>query len=342
MKMRVGVVGCGAVAERYHLPALLGSSDVTVVAMVDANIDRARALAGRVNAPVATSDYMDLPGNIDLAVVAVPNAFHERVSVDLLSAGVHVLVEKPMARTAIECDRIIAAAAHSGAVIAVGHDFRHFPVARFARDLFAADVLGAVRRVDVRQGTGGRWPYASSAALSPEAGGGVLIDFGVHILDLLLWWLGDLRPVACRHDAAGGIETECELELELTGGAPVHIELSRARQLRDTFIIEGQRATLEIGVFEPAIVRLSLSSDTPALTGALPDPEFDQAPLLTVFGRQLADVVAAIRDHREPVAGAHEGRRVVALIEACYALHQPLRLPWDYPEVYASIGRTGP
>ena len=171
-KLRVGVVGCGAVTERYHVPALLGSPDITVVAMVDTAIDRARALAARVSASLALSNYAELPGKIDLAIVAVPNALHERVAVDLLHAGVHVLVEKPMARTAAECDRMLVAAAQAGAVIAVGHDFRHFPVARFARDLFAADLLGAIRRVDVRQGTGGRWPYASSAALLPEAGGG--------------------------------------------------------------------------------------------------------------------------------------------------------------------------
>ena len=341
-KIRIGVVGCGAVTERYHLPALLASAEVAVVALVDPLDDRARTIAMRAGAPLVLSSHLELPGMVDLAIVATPNAYHERVAVDLLDAGVHVLVEKPMARTAAECDRMLGAAARTDTLLAVGHDFRHFPVARFARDLFAAGLLGTIRRVDVQQSAGGRWPYASTAALSPEAGGGVLIDFGVHILDLILWWLGDLRPLACRHDAVGGIETECELDLELLGEIPVHIELSRTRALRDTIIVEGQLGTIELGVFEPALVRLSLPVGGIELTGCAADPEFDRAPLTTVFGRQLSDVVGALRERREPLVGGPEGRRVVALVEDCYALQQPLRFPWDYPEVYSSTGRTGP
>lgn len=340
-KIRIGIVGCGAVTERYHLPALLASGNVTVAALVDPNIERARAIAARIGSRLVLSSHLELPGKVDLVIVAAPNAHHEHITVDLLNAGVHVLVEKPMARTAAECDRMLAAAARTGTLLAVGHDFRHFPIARFARDMFAADLLGTIQGVDVRQSASGRWPYASSAALSPQAGGGVLIDFGVHILDLLLWWLGDLRPVACRHDGAGGIETECELALELAGGAPVHIELSRTRVLRDTIIVQGQRGTVEIGVFEPALVRLSLTGGA-QVAGRPVDPEFERAPLESVFGRQLSDVLAALRERRQPLVGGQEGRRVVALVQACYALQQPLRLPWDYPEVYAAIGRTGP
>jgi predicted dehydrogenase len=341
-KVRVGVVGCGAVTERYHLPALLACSAVNLVAMVDTSIERAQLLAARVGAPLVLSEYASLPGKIDLAIVAVPNALHEKVAVSLLQAGVHVLVEKPMARTSIECDRMLVAAAHSRAVLAIGHDFRHFPVARFTKEFFAADLLGTIQRVNVQQSTGIRWPYASGAALLPEAGGGVLIDFGVHLLDLLLWWLGDLRPVACRHNAAGGVETECELELVLLSGAPVHFELSRTRRLRNTIIIEGEHGTLEVGVFDPTVLNLSLSGQSATLSGALQDPEFQQSPLRTVFGRQLADTVAAVQGRNEPLVGGGEGRRVVKLVEDCYALHQPLRFTWDYPEAYISIGRTGP
>ena len=341
-RIRVGIVGCGAVAERYHLPALLASKDVYVAAMVDTAIERARALAAQAGAPLALSNFAELAGSVDLALVAVPNAFHEQVVVNLLNAGVHVLVEKPMARTTAECDRMLLAAAETGAVLAVGHDFRHFPVARFAKDLLATNLLGTVQGVDVQQSTGIRWPYASTAALSPEAGGGVLIDFGVHLLDLLLWWLGDLRPSACRHNAAGGVETECEVELQLVGGAPVHFELSRTRRLRNTIIIEGDRGTLEVGVFDPTVLRLSLAKCTPTLSGALLDPEFDQFPIRTVFSRQLADTIGAIRGGNKPLVGGDDGRRVVKLVEDLYALQEPLRFSWDYPEVYASIGRAGP
>jgi predicted dehydrogenase len=337
-KLRVGVVGCGAVAERYHLPALLASPDVEVVGFADPDLARARALAaGRPGVRAATS-HRELLEDIDLAVVAVPNAWHERVTVELLQAGVHTLVEKPMARSVAECDRMMAAAAGT-TVLAVGHDFRHFPVAAYARELLASRLLGEIRRIEVLQSAGGRWPYSSTAALFPSAGGGVLLDFGIHVLDLLLWWVGALHPRIYRDDAAGGIETECELELELPSGVPVHVELSRTRLLRDTIVIECERGSAEIGVFEPACVRLSLQGTRQRLAGSVPDPAFDHAPLLTVFARQLADFVQAVRGGRSPLVNGAEGRRAVALVEACYAERQPLVHPWDFPQAYEDVGR---
>src|SRR5512147_2701092 len=144
--MRVALVGCGAVAERYHLPALLASPAVDLVACVDPALDRARFIAGQIGARHVYASHLELPGVVDAAVVAVPNEFHASVAIDLLNAGVHVLVEKPMARTVAECDRMIAAAASMRAVLAVGHDFRHFPIARFARGCFDSGLLGAVNR----------------------------------------------------------------------------------------------------------------------------------------------------------------------------------------------------
>ncbi|MGI3785725.1 MAG: Gfo/Idh/MocA family protein [Janthinobacterium lividum] len=339
--LRVGVVGCGAVAERYHLPALLASDDVDVVACVDPAIERARTLATRVGAREAFSDHRELVNRVDLAVVAVPNAFHAAVAVDLLQAGVNVLVEKPMARSVEECDQMLASAAGSGAVLAVGHDFRHYPVARFARGLLAGGLLGPVLDVEVQQSAGAGWPAVSTAILSAAAGGGVLIDFGVHVLDLLRWWVGDMSVVSYRDDARGGVEAECAAELVLASGAPVRLELSRTRTLRDTAVITCERGSVELGVFDPAVVRITVPGAGPALLGEVADQAFDRAPGREVFARQLADVVAAVRGEGEPLVGGRDGRAVVALVEACYAHREPLRLPWDYPEAYASSSAAG-
>lgn len=329
-RLRVGVVGCGAVTELYHLPALLDADDVVLTAFVDPDLARARRLAERAPGAEALTGGDDLAGRVDAVLLATPNALHARLGVPLLEAGVHVLVEKPMARTAAECDALLAAADAGGAVLAVGHDFRHFPVAQLAHGLLSAGALGAVRRVDVRQSAGGRWPYASPAALSPESGGGVLLDFGVHLLDLLLWWLGDLEAVAARDDARGGIETECELQLRLGNGAPVLVELSRSRDLRDTVVVECDAGTVEIGVFEPAVVRITPPGG-PALEGAVPDAAFSAAPLRTVFGRQLAAFARAVRGEPSSVVTGSEGRRVVALAEECYRIRTLWRMPWDHP-----------
>jgi predicted dehydrogenase len=338
--VRLGVVGCGAVTELYHLPALLAASDVVVAAFVDPNLDRARTLASRVADAVALASHTELTGMVDAVLLAAPNSLHASLGAPLLADGVHLLVEKPMARTVAECDQLIEAAASGSAVLAVGHDFRHFPMAHYARNLFASGLLGEVQRVDVRQSAGGRWPYASAAALSPEAGGGVILDFGVHVLDLLLWWLGDMRVIAARDDSRGGIETEAELTFELTNGAPVVLELSRSRNLRDTVVIECERGDVELGVFEPAVIRLTPRNSQVTAEGSVPDHSFAAAPMPTVFGRQLAAFVSTIRGQPAPIVTGEEGRRVVSLVEACYGVRQTWRMPWDYPEAYQTIGKA--
>lgn len=337
--LRVALVGCGAVAEYYHLPALLACPDVEVVALVDPSVERARALAQRANAPYTFSNHGELVGRVDLAVVAVPNALHEAVAYDLLAAGVHVLVEKPMGRTTAECDRMIAAAAARRVVLAVGHDFRFFPIARFAKDWFAAAPLGPIRRVDVRQSAGNRWPSVLPDVLSRNAGGGALITFGIHLVDLLCWWLGELRVVAYRDDAMGGVEAEAECEFALADGAPVLLELSWLREMRDTAIVECARGTVEIGIHEPAVIRVSVG-DASTLVGNVPDQTFERAPLRTVFRRQLEDVVTAIRGAGAPLIGGLDGRRAVGIVEACYAMRQPLTRPWNYPQAYSVTRRT--
>jgi len=333
--LRLAVVGCGAVTERYHLPAIAASSDVAVAAFVDPVVDRARSFASRWSGGRALSDYREVADLADLAIVAAPNHWHEPIAVDLLRRGIHVLVEKPMARTRAECDRMIDAAAEGGAVLAVGQDFRHFPIARYAHDFLAAGLLGDIRSVDVRQSAGTRWPSVSPDALAADSGGGVLMSFGVHTLDLLLWWLGNLQPLAYRDDACGGVEAECVIELTLDNDAPAHVEMSRSRSMRDTTIVTGDRGTIEIGIHEPALIRLTVGSDCRELSGVVEDVEFERAPLRAVFTRQLRDFVDAVNGGRQPFVGGSDGRRVVSLIESCYAIREPLRQPWDYPEAYA-------
>ncbi|MBA3844176.1 MAG: Gfo/Idh/MocA family oxidoreductase [Actinobacteria bacterium] len=338
--LRLGIVGCGAVTELYHLPAIAASGDVELVALADPATDRATSL-GRANGnPRVYADHRELVGVVDVAIVAAPNRLHAPIACDLAAAGVHVLVEKPLARTAAECDVIAAAARSAGVVIAVGHDFRHFPVASVARELFSGGLLGEIQSAELLQSAAGRWPYASAYVYSrEESGGGVLIDFGVHMLDLLGWWLGELTARAYADDTVAGVETECELSLETTSGAPVGVQLTRLRPMRDTTIVRCEHATVEIGIFEPAVIRITLPGGG-TLAGGVPDTLFDAAPLRTVFGRQLADFARAVRSGGEPLVPVSEGRRVVELVERCYGLRTPLRRAWDWPEAYSGLEET--
>lgn len=330
-KVRLAVVGCGAVATIHHLPAIVASERAEATVLVDADLGRAQALAARFGVPEAATDYRAVLDRVDAAVIALPNSLHAPVAIDLLRRGVPVLVEKPMAMNGREADEMIAAAEASGAVLAVGLDFRFFDSSLFVRNLLADGLLGEIRRFEMRQGVIPRWPFATDFLLKKEtAGGGVLADFGVHVLDLLLWWLGDWQEIEYFDDAMGGLESDCEMRLTMRSGATGFVEISRTRNLRNTCVFEGERATLEVGIWDPdPEVRLLIADRAVSLAGHARRPGGAGINFTDVFLRQLDDFAGAIRDGREPFVPGREGRRSLDLIDACYARRQPLELPWS-------------
>jgi predicted dehydrogenase len=331
--IRVAVVGCGAMASILHVPVLSGRADCSVVALVDPDLPRARRLADRHGVPTALPDHRRLPEvGVDAAVVTTPNHLHAPVATDLLEAGVDVLVEKPMAVTSEGCDAMLAAAGASGAVLAVNLSLRHSSPLRAAARLLEAGVIGALTGFTVEHGFEYAWPVTSTSLLHrAEAGGGVLIDLGPHVLDLVLWVLGDALPVAYRDDAAGGVEAECEVDLVLTSGVTGRIELSRTRNLRQSLLVEGERGALEVALFADH-VEVHVGDGVVSGTAALLE---DGGPAAARPAELVAavhdDFFRAVRRRSVPVVPGAEGRRSVALVEECYSHREPLVLPWVAP-----------
>jgi predicted dehydrogenase len=330
-KVRVAVVGCGAVSAIHHLPALAVCEGAAAAVLVDADPRRARDLADRFGVAETAADHRSLAGRVDAAIVALPNSLHAPVAVDLLRQGIHVLVEKPMAMNVRECDEMIAAAEAGGAVLAVGLEFRFFDSSLLVRNLLGEGLLGKIQRFEMHQGVIPRWPFATDFLLRKEtAGGGVMADFGVHVLDLLLWWLGDWAEVEYRDDAQGGIESDCELTLSLRSSVSGTVEVSRTRNLANTCLFVGERASLEVGIWDPdPEIRLLLGDREVVLAGRARRSEGEGVSFQGAFVRQIEDFAAAIREGREPFVPGREGRRSQELVEACYARRKPLELPWD-------------
>src|ERR1043166_6126796 len=332
-KIRLAIVGCGAVARIHHLPVIALSDQADVVVLVDKFLPYARELAEHHHIPVVTDDYREVIGQVDAAIVTLPNYLHAPVTTELLENGIHVLVEKPMAIKAGDCDKMTETARKSGTILAVGLEFRFFELSHFVKQVLEKGLLGDILSFDLRQGLISRWPMVTDYMLRKEqAGGGVLIDFGVHVLDLLLWWLGDYDRLEYYDDALGGVEADCELRLRLQCGASGVVELSRTRYLRNTCIIHGERGTLEVGMWAPdALVHLTTADQQLVLTGQGTQDKTAAKTWRDVFRCQLDDFVEAIRNRGEPFIPGREGKRSVRLIEACYAARQLLKHPWVFP-----------
>jgi predicted dehydrogenase len=192
--VRVAIVGCGRVGwKRAHA---LGTD--TLVAVADVAVERARRLAGAVPGCTAAGDAgaVVARADVDAVVVATPNAALAPVTLAALEHGKPVLVEKPAARSAAELLPVLAARRAAGVPVKVGFNHRFHPAIERAHALVADGAVGPLMLVRARYGHGGRLGYEREWRADPAvAGGGELLDQGVHLLDLARWFLGEFAEV---------------------------------------------------------------------------------------------------------------------------------------------------
>jgi predicted dehydrogenase len=195
-KVRVAIIGCGLIGgKRAKSISALGH---TVVATADAVPERAAALAKGYPNCSATGDWREVVSrsDIDAAVVATINDSLAPITLGAVTAGKHVLVEKPAARSAVELRPVAAAANRAGVAVRVGFNHRFHPALLKARELVDTGAVGPLMFIRGRYGHGGRVGYDREWRADPAlAGGGELLDQGVHLIDLTRWFLGDVARV---------------------------------------------------------------------------------------------------------------------------------------------------
>ena len=199
--IKVGIIGCGGIANSKHMPSLAKVKDCEMVAFCDIIPERAENAAkkfGTADAKAYT-DYKELLADPEIEVIHVctPNRSHSFITVDALHAGKHVMCEKPMAINSVEAKKMIDAAKETGKKLTIGYQ------SRFRED-------SMYMKKESEDGTFGDIYYAKATALRRRAvptwgvflneyeqGGGPLIDIGTHALDLTLWMMNNYKPKYC-------------------------------------------------------------------------------------------------------------------------------------------------
>ncbi len=194
--LRIGICGSGITIK--HIEGYQRLSGVTVEAIAGPDVERCREVAQRFGIPQVFADYKDMLAlGLDAVSIAVPNAYHAPLTLDALAAGCHVLLEKPLAGTLEDAERIVSAAANGDRIVMMAYNRRYLANAVALRQLIDAGTLGEVYYAKAgwtrRAGIPGFGGWFTAKALS---GGGPLIDLGVHMLDLALYMMDFPRPVA--------------------------------------------------------------------------------------------------------------------------------------------------
>ena len=186
-RIRVGIIGCGLIGEKRA--AALGPESV-LTAVCDSSRTRREALSAKTGAAVH-STVEGLIAEVDAVVVATTNDQLASLAIRAVAAGKHVLLEKPAARSARELEPLVASAAEAKVVVHVGYNHRFHQSTRKAREILDSGVTGPVMFVRARYGHGGRIGYDREWRADPDvAGGGELLDQGVHLIDLARWYVG--------------------------------------------------------------------------------------------------------------------------------------------------------
>ncbi len=233
-RVRVGLVGTGAIAQLAHLPVLSRMRDVQLVAVCDNDLAKARALAERFEVADVVTDIEDLLelDIVDAVIVATPNHLHEPHVLSALAAHKHVLCERPLALSARGVERLLAAAERAERCLTVANNHR------FRSDVQALDrflrggELGPV--IGVRAGAYHfSRPDAGWRMRRAESGGGSFFDYGLPLLDLTLWlndFPGVARVSAHLHRVAGAasVEDAMLVQLECANGMSVGLDVSGA------------------------------------------------------------------------------------------------------------------
>jgi len=192
---KIGVIGCGLIGKRRAQVAQAADDDVVLVADID--VERAHTAALAVQAGW-TADWQEVVHHpqIEVVVVSTVNSSLLPLTVAALRAGKHVLCEKPLGRNAGEAQEMVEAARSNNRLLKVGFNHRHHPAVWRAHELAQADAIGPLLYIRAAYGHGGRPGYDQEWRGNPElAGGGELLDQGVHVIDLCRWFLGDLVEV---------------------------------------------------------------------------------------------------------------------------------------------------
>lgn len=199
MSLRIGIVGAGLWTERAHLPAFTRQPDVTVVGVADPDVERARALAHRFGVAHAVKDHRALIDlGLDAVSIVAPDDVHHAVATAALDARLHVLCEKPLARTVPEAADLVARAAAAGVVTKLGFVFRYSPALRRLRALVQDGYVGRVHSVTVYSQNPQFMDPAAAFHWKMDGartGGGVFVEYGSHSLDLARWIGGEIEEV---------------------------------------------------------------------------------------------------------------------------------------------------
>lgn len=345
--VKVGIIGCGGIANGKHLPSLAQVENVQMVAFCDIIAERAEKAAEKYGTPDAKvyTDYKELLKNTDIEVVHVltPNREHADMTVDALYAGKHVMCEKPMAKTAADARRMVAAAKETGKKLTIGYQHRQKAESQYAKAYIDKGALGEIYYANClatrRRGTPNWGVFLDEDA----QGGGPIIDIATHSLDLTLYLMNNYEPEmvvgkthkALEHPEAGNAwgdngvsttpleEAACAF-IRMKNGATILLETSWALNTDEPIqegscVLCGSKAGISLKNNKLKINKVELDRQVVTeVDTAAGGVAFYDGEQMSPAGTEAYNWIKAIVDDTDPIVLPEQACVVSEILEAIY------------------------
>jgi UDP-N-acetylglucosamine 3-dehydrogenase len=250
-RLRVAMVGAGASASAIHLPGYAANPDVEIVAITSLDHEASTRQAARYSIPRIYESVDELlhDPNVEAISISTPPATHEPIATAAIQAGKHVLIEKPVATSLDALDRLRDMAHHASTIVDLVHNERFMDFNFKAKNVIAEGKLGEIQAIMQFIGTTGpeSWSPGAGWFRDPKrSGGGVLMDLGVHKIDLAGWLLDRTLEPGGQAQFEGPVEDLATINLTAEGKVQITVTASwRGPADEATLLVVGTEAILE-------------------------------------------------------------------------------------------------
>lgn len=345
--VRLGMAGCGWVVSHLHLPMLTRLPEFDVVAVADPDPDRSAAASDRFGIPSRHAGYKALleDPSLEAVAVCVPPELHAEVAVEVLASGKHLFLEKPLALSLEEGDRVLAAARAGGLTAMLGLNLRWHPLVRRAHESIQAGSLGPIRLIHTTfTSTIAAWGELPAWRGDRGRGGGVLFELATHHFDLWHHLSGaEVEEVFAWSRSIGGHDDVATVTAQLSDGTLAVGLFSQRTAGRNEIEIQGDQARLSFSCYGfdgPHVVSAALPAGSPgervrqairalgSLPGAVRAVRWGGV-FRSSYAHEWQHFAKCVRQGREPVASLADGYRAlrvtVAAVESAKS-GRPVRL----------------
>jgi predicted dehydrogenase len=329
--LRIGLLGCGPIAQFAHLPALTKARGVELVALCDAAGDLLQKMGARVGVDTLYTDSEKLFGDssIESVLIAVSDPFHHALVLQALEAGKHVLVEKPLAETSTQCEEIAAKVESTGLKLQVGSMKRHDPGIAFAKE-FIRERMGDLVSISGYYWDSSFRPELQETLLPPViSADGIkrpeadpkadvqsysLVTHGAHLFDNLRFLGGPIAAVRANY-VLKGVQHCWQGLVEYENGAHGHFDLTVKihADWAEGYVVQGKGGSVEIETFIPFYYR---PSQVRAFDKRNEQWHTPLGPHSNPYKNQLEAFARSIRNNVPTVPDVYEGWAAVRMLEA--------------------------